>query len=246
MFDFDVGIFPDISQHDVGARASINVLDIGLLNISANYTGEDNPYGESELSSLGASFVLPLFKYFSTSFSLNGLEFTRDSFKQEMYGISGRMFLHDIKYGIIGTTLGYSENKSSRQTLYDGQVSSYSLYGSYYFDDITVNATTYLWEFESREWSDSNASWNVSANLYPLDNTKLTVQGNIVNSNKNFSVLLNHQLFDNLILGFKFDTQDINPPNSMNTYGFNLIYHFGNKSTMKSRDRNFQQTGVTQ
>ena len=244
MFDFDVGIFPDLSEHDVGARASINVMDIGLLNVSVNYTGEDNPSGGSERSSLGASFVLPVSKYFSTSFSFSGLEFKNSLVKQEIYGISGRMFLHDIKYGIIGTTLGYSENKSSRQTLYDGQVSSYSLYGSYYFDDITVNATTYLTEPENR--SLSNASWNVSANLYPLDNTKLTVQGNIVNSNKNFSVLLNHQVFDNLILGFKFDTQDINPPNSMNTYGFNLIYHFGNKSTMKSRDRNFQQTGVTQ
>jgi hypothetical protein len=203
---------------------------------------------------LGASFVLPVSKYFSTSFSSSGWQYTlSDSYKQEGYTISGDVFLHDIDYGKIGVSLGYGDAKSkynntSFKLSLNMESSVYTLYGSYYFDDFTVNAITYLFESEieigNSSVSDSNASWNISANLYPLDDTKLTVQGNIVNSNKNFSVLLNHQVFDNLILGFKFDTQDINPPNSMNTYGFNLIYHFGNKSTMKTRDRNLQQTGV--
>jgi hypothetical protein len=245
--DANLGNFPSISYHDVGARASKNIMDIGLLNIYANYTGMDSNYGGSESSGLTAAFVLPLSKYFSTSFHLGGFESTQGSYKQEGYGISGDVFLHNIDYGKIGVQLSYSDSKSkTNNNSWNREGSVYTLYGSYYFDDFTVNATTYLLEFESEGWSDSNASWYVSANLYPLDNTKLIVQGNIIDSNKRFTAALNHQIFDNLILGFQFETQDVGQTNrfTMNTYGFNLIYHFGNKSSMKSRDRNLQQTGV--
>jgi hypothetical protein len=259
--DADLGNFPSISYHNVGARASINVLDIGLLNIYANYTGEDSHYGGAEYPILSAGFVLPLSKYLSASFSLGGMQYTRSLYKTESYAISGDVFLHDIDYGKAGVLLGYGDAKTKiNNTSFNlnTEVSSYTLYGSYYFDNFTVNAVIFLSEnknkFDGLSFSDSNASWHVSANLYPLDNTKLTVQGNIVNSNKNFSVLLNHQVFDNLILGFQFETQDNLYHNlggqtnrfTMNTYGFNLIYHFGNKSSMKSRDRNLQQTGVYQ
>jgi hypothetical protein len=258
--DADLGNFPSISYHDVGARASKNIMDIGLLNIYADYTGMDSNYGKSESSGLTAAFVLPLSKYFSTSFSSSGWQYTQSNpYKSEGYTISGDVFLHDIDYGKIGVQLSYSDAKSKTNKIsWNSEMSAYTLYGSYYFDDFTVNAITYLSEIEigNSSVSNSNALWYVSANLYPLDNTKLTVQGNIIDSNKRFNATLNHQIFDNLILGFQFEIQDDLYHNgvigvgsqtnrfTVNTYGFNLIYHFGNKSSMKSRDRNLQQTGV--
>ena len=256
--DADLGNFPSISYHDVGARASKNIMDIGLLNIYADYTGGDNHYGGSEYPRLGAAFVLPLSKFLSASFGLGGFEFTQDSFKQDWYSLWGDVFLHNIDYGKIGVDLSYSDRRTEQKNnwVWALESSYYRLYGSYYFDYFTVNAKTTLAEQKySYGHTDSNATWYVSANLYPLDDTKLTIQGNIIDSNKRFLAAIEQQVFNNFVLGFAFQTRDLSSywldgqnyaHFNENTYLFKMIYHFGNKSSMKSRDRNLQQTGVYQ
>jgi len=258
------------SSHNIGGRASISLQNIGLLTLKGRYIDNNNSSG-SETYLLDANLTVPLTEYLSSSLKILGAKnYSSTSYTNStgnLYSFGGGLFLHDSEHGRLGIDVQHltSQNTYQDTNLFSGFSINYTqqtkltshyyfftLYGSWYSDDLTVNALTGLYELDSfthnspHQISTKNSSgyWDVSADWYPLANTKLTIGGNIVESNKLLRTGISHQLFDNLQLGFDFKMIEYLRYTD-NTYGFNLTYHFGNKSSIKTRDRNLQQTGAS-
>ena len=115
---------------------------------------------------------------------------------------------------------------------------NYRLAAEAYLGDFTVGANHTSTELENGPKLESNI---ISASWYPIDSVRVTLSGGDLYEQDTYGIELEHQpefMGDGLgvVLGYSV----VDREQEVGTVAFSVVYHFGTKIALKTRDREYR------
>ena len=212
------------------------------------YENRDDNLDNWNNTLLSASITFPIYKYIGSRIGVSGyksgtIRYPDSDFssKTSSYSMHGSLFLRDKDIGKIGATIGYEKSKtdfddgSNNNFQVELKSNTYSIYGSYYFNDFTFSGNRFIHDLDN---DDKINICTIGVSYYINDNTMLSTSHMSMDSMNNYNIAISHQpyFFNNSTeTGISYDN---NKGNS--SVSFFVSYYFGIKVPLKIRNREYR------
>jgi hypothetical protein len=224
------------------------------FHVGISHTEIDDDFvGNWRSTSLSSGVSFPIYDYIGSSILIQGsksgtLKYDYYNYhyttQSDSYVAAVNFFLRDKTIGKVGINGQHSKNKTTTN-LNDGSttythksttdINNYSLYGSYYWHDFTLNAYREVIDIDNGHHIHTS---NTSIGYYLNENTSAGASISGMDSQNKFHISFQHQpsYFQNsTIVGLTYLKN-----NHSESFTLFLSYHFETRVSLKTRDREYR------